>query len=150
TVDGVRRVRPRQRAAGRALSGTTGSVTGPRLGRGRVGFDSPVPDSWGCSSGGRASVRQTEGRGSTPRDSTMLLKLSRQSAGVKYRRLSVRSGRGAPWRVRLSDRPPGSQSGKTGSTPVLAAMPSGCPRGHACLPAIADSPWALQLHPDEG
>src|SRR2546430_6611537 len=57
------RVRPRGSAppAG-PPSGTTGSVTGPRLGRGRVGFDSPVPDAWACSAAGSASPRQGEGQ----------------------------------------------------------------------------------------
>src|SRR5258706_13015129 len=55
----------RRRQAGRrpGTSGTTGLVTGPRLGRGSAEFDSPVPDVWGCSSVGRALVWQTEGQG---------------------------------------------------------------------------------------
>src|SRR5690242_9329890 len=58
TVDGIRRGPAAwQRAAGRPLSGTTGSVTGPRLGRGRVGFDSPVPDVWGCACHGEFGYR---------------------------------------------------------------------------------------------
>lgn len=41
TVDSMR-----PRPARRGCSGTTGTVTGPRLGRGSVEFDSPVPDAW--------------------------------------------------------------------------------------------------------
>jgi hypothetical protein len=43
-------------------------------------------------------------------------------------------GRGHSWRVRLAVRPPRSQRGYRGSTPLLATRPSGCTRRHSCLP----------------
>jgi hypothetical protein len=55
TVDGIRKARPSAdpcRLAGH--SGASGTVTGPDLGSGNAGFDSPVPDVWACSAVGSA------------------------------------------------------------------------------------------------
>ena len=43
-------------------------------------------------------------------------------------------GVGHAWRVRLAVRPPRSQRGYRGSTPLLATSPSWCTRQHTCLP----------------
>ncbi len=87
-------------------------MTGPGLGPGRAGFDSPVPDDGLVAQPVARRLGRAEVPGSTPGWSTHAPRAQQVAA------------RGAPWRVRLSDRPPGSQPGKTGSTPVLAAMPA--------------------------
>src|SRR3712207_3285482 len=53
-------VRPRRPAG--PLSGAREMADPPDLGSGDTAFDSRVPDAGGCSSAGRASVRQTEGQ----------------------------------------------------------------------------------------
>jgi hypothetical protein len=125
-VDGIRRPGHRRRTtsptAGR--SGATGTVTGPGLDPGIAGFDSPVPDVWAARHWCAVLLGRQRVRGSIPLRSTMPFKLRRQSAGVKYRRLPVRSGRGARMAGSAIGRPSGSQPEETGSTPVLATQ--GC------------------------
>lgn len=130
-------------------------MTGPDLGSGNAGFDSPVPDVWACSAAGSAPARQAGGRRfESALVHVMPFKLRRQSAPVKWARFSVRSGGRARWCGIGRDATParassmGRRSSRnahlalneeiTGSSPVRPTQRHQCGRGelggHASLP----------------